>query len=72
MVSINPHDELRQWLDRTGRRHTQVAIALGISKAHLSNLQSGLRQPSLPLAKRIAELTGIPVSSWGATTKAAV
>jgi transcriptional regulator with XRE-family HTH domain len=53
---------LAQWFERSG--HTQRAIAerLGVTEAHLSRLISGERQPSLPLAVKISELTGVPAS----------
>jgi transcriptional regulator with XRE-family HTH domain len=39
---------------------TELAARLGISEGHLSHLIAGNRQPSLTLAVRISELTGIP------------
>lgn len=36
---------------------------LGISKGHLCDIISRKRQPSLPLAVKISEATGVPVAS---------
>jgi transcriptional regulator with XRE-family HTH domain len=60
-------DELRAWMERTGRSYDEVAETLGISKSYISNLLTGGRTPSLALAIRIAAVTGVPVSLWAAT-----
>ena len=55
---------LAEFFDRPGAP-TQVSLAqeLGISEGHMSRIISGQAQPSLPLAVRIADLSGVPVES---------
>jgi transcriptional regulator with XRE-family HTH domain len=60
-------DELRAWMERTGRSYEDVADALDISTSYISNLLTGGRTPSLVLAARIQKIAGIPASSWVVT-----
>lgn len=60
----NPHDALRAWMERTKHSTLDMAVLLQISQPHLSHLMTGGRTPSLALAVRIAQLTGIPAESW--------
>lgn len=69
MVNL-PHARLRAWITRSRRSTTEVAAGLGISAAALSHLCLGTRRPSLGLAVRIHELTGIPAKAWVSTTNA--
>lgn len=46
-----------------GVRQVDLAPQFGITQAHLSRILTGTRVPSLELAVRIANLTGIPVAS---------
>jgi transcriptional regulator with XRE-family HTH domain len=48
------------------KKHTQQWLAgqLGISKSHMSQILSGQRRPSLTLALRLEELTGVPVRDF--------
>jgi plasmid maintenance system antidote protein VapI len=64
MALKNAHDELRDWISRSGRDTAYVASALQITTPHVTHLVKGSRTPSLRLAVRIAALTGIPVSDW--------
>lgn len=57
-------DQLRQWMERNGRDYPATAEALGVTRAHISHLLTGGRTPSLTLALRVAEVTGIPVAAW--------
>lgn len=41
----------------------EVADTLGITQGYLSLIVSGDRQPSLDLAVRISDLTGVPVDT---------
>ena len=54
---------MRIWIYdvRRAKRLTQadVANACGISKAALSNIESGKRRPSVPLAKKLAAVLGV-------------
>lgn len=51
-------------MQRTNRDIANVADALGVTTSHVSYLARGLRTPSLELAIKIADLTGIPVTAW--------
>ncbi len=68
----NAGDELRAWMERSGRSYEDVADTLGISTSYISNLLTGGRTPSLALATRIAHLTGIQPTSWAKPSKDAV
>jgi len=57
-------DEMRAWMERSGRSYEDVADVLGISTSYISNLLTGGRTPSLALATKIAALTGIPATAW--------
>lgn len=48
------------------KKHTQewLAAQLGISKSHMSMILSGQRRPSLTLALKLEELTGVPVREF--------
>lgn len=41
----------------------ELSDRLGISEGHLSHLINGNRQPSLDLALKIHDLTGVPIKS---------
>jgi len=53
---------LAQWFERSGYTQREIAARLEITEQHMSHLVSGSRTPSLALALRISELTGIPVA----------
>ena len=53
---------LARWFTRVAYTQTAVAHELGISDSYMTLLIAGARRPSLPLAIRISELTGLPVS----------
>lgn len=57
---------LRDWLSRRGMRHKEFADRLGLSAGYLSDLISGAKKPSLPLALRIDQETGglVGPGSW--------
>lgn len=56
-VKIHP---LRDWLQTHGRTQQWLADELGISLQAVNGYVTGYRQPSLTLAAKIEELTGIP------------
>lgn len=47
----------------SGWRHADLAKALGVHYSYISLLLAGKREPSLPLVKKIAEVTQIPVET---------
>lgn len=55
---------VRAKLKRQRKSQNQLAIELGISKAHLSAILSGKRRPSLTVATRIEAATGIDATDF--------
>jgi transcriptional regulator with XRE-family HTH domain len=60
---------VREFLARTDRTQASFAEELGISEAHLSQVLTGSRSPSLQLAVKIANLSGIRVEEFCATDR---
>ena len=63
MDTNRSYRSLRDWLKRT--RTSQVALAqvVGVSTPHLSNILHGKRRPSLTLALRLQQATGVAVEN---------
>jgi transcriptional regulator with XRE-family HTH domain len=61
---------LADYLEQTGKTQAFLADKLGITRAYVSYLVSGDRQPSLDLALRIEALTGVALSSLVSEVKA--
>ena len=57
-------DQLRGWIDRNGFDQRKAAVELAITEAYLSQLLSGDRCPSLTMAVKFEQETGIPTESW--------
>ena len=57
-------EQLISWLDRQGLNQTEFAAMLRISKPVMCHYVRGRRRPTLPIAVRIYDITGIPVASW--------
>ena len=45
----------------------ELAAQLGIVNSHISQIETGDRMPSLPLAIKLSKLTGIPVEDFERT-----
>ena len=58
--------QLRAHLQRERSSQSALAAELGIGSAHLSDILSGRRRPSLDLAVRIEIVAGIPPKQWAA------
>lgn len=58
---------LRQLRESRGMRREELAAQLGISLTTVVNLETGRHEPRIGLAKKIAELFGVPLDSldWG-------
>jgi transcriptional regulator with XRE-family HTH domain len=56
-----PFATLREFFDQTGVRQSDIAADLKISEAHMSNIVSGKRRPSVELAMRMSALTNVPI-----------
>ena len=62
--TITTKTKLRAFLDDRMVRYTSVARALGISASHLHHLMEGERPLTPDLANRLAELFGVPASTF--------
>jgi plasmid maintenance system antidote protein VapI len=55
---------LAEWFAAdSDRTHDALAQQVGVSRAYISMLVAGRREPSLSVALTIADLTGVPVHS---------
>lgn len=61
---MSGREQLRAWLVRSAMQDKELAQLLGISRAYLSQLLSGVRRPGLDIAESINTLTGVPMASW--------
>lgn len=55
---------LREWRKREGLKQSGAAARLGIKIPTLSRFETGKRTPSLSMAVRLSEQTGIPVDRF--------
>ncbi len=63
-IVTRKHQRIRAQLKRQKHSQKWLATRLGISPSYVSMLISGQRQPSLALALRLSEETGVPVSDF--------
>lgn len=54
---------LADFFKQTERTQESLAAELGVTRAYVSMLAAGQRQPALHLALRIEALTGVPVEA---------
>lgn len=54
---------LQAYFEETGLAQHTIAKRAGITQAHMSNILSGERTPSLPLALKLAKIANVPVES---------
>jgi len=57
-------EQLISWLERTRHNQSELAEILRISRPVLSKFVKGHRRPTLELAVKIQDTTGVPVESW--------
>jgi transcriptional regulator with XRE-family HTH domain len=62
-------DSLREYLDRTNTIQAELSEMAGITQAHLSQILSGRRRPSIQLLFKLAKLTGVPVEAIEALSR---
>jgi transcriptional regulator with XRE-family HTH domain len=55
---------LREWMKRAHLNGRDTAWLLQIDYTHLSHILHGRKFPSLTVADRIYEVTGVPIASW--------
>ena len=53
---------LRSLREGSGLTQDQVAVAVGITQASLSNYERGRRAPSLPVAMALADVLGVSLA----------
>lgn len=59
-------EKLQQFLTSSGTRQSALAAKLQITRGYMSELASGRKLPSLPLAAEIEKVTegAVPVGCW--------
>lgn len=62
-MQTRTYPDLRTYLKGTRTRQVDLAAQLGITQAYMSKIKDGISEPPLPLALKIADLTGIPLES---------
>lgn len=60
---------LKAYLLKRGQTQRAMALQLGITDAHMSDIIHGKETPGLALAVRIEDATGIPTRTWVAVQK---
>jgi transcriptional regulator with XRE-family HTH domain len=63
-VKASSQQRLRAWLKAARRTQRSLAEELGVSPPYIAMLIAGERTPSLPVAKRLQEITGIPATQF--------
>lgn len=57
--------DLAQWLDKNQDWTDQkLADAVGVSRPYITRIKLGERQPSLPVAARLAKATKLPMAAF--------
>lgn len=62
-IVTKKYRSLAEYLDKTETTHDALAVRLGVTRAYVTMLAGGRRQPSLPMALRIERETGVPAAS---------
>ena len=52
---------IRAIRERGGQRQLDLASGAGIDRAYLAHIEAGRRQPSAPVARRLAEALKVPL-----------
>ena len=63
MRTKQSYRSLRDWLKATRTPQTDLARMVGVSTPHLSNILHGRRLPSVTVALRLQEATGVAVEN---------
>ena len=59
MLKVESKNRIREFRKRRGLRQTDLARLVGIFQSELSEIERGLRKPSVYLAKKIAKALGV-------------
>lgn len=60
---------LKEWREQNGMSQGALAEKVDVWASHISQIEGGLRVPSLGLASRLSEITGIPIEKFVARPK---
>lgn len=52
----------KEYREKIGMTQTEAAVRAGISRAHLSVIESGKGNPSMNTMQKLAEVYGVPVA----------
>jgi transcriptional regulator with XRE-family HTH domain len=63
-------EQLLRWRKKARLTQTEAATSLGIQLSHYQKLEYETAGPSLRLAGKIQEVTGVPVANWISSPKA--
>jgi transcriptional regulator with XRE-family HTH domain len=63
-VKSTSRQRLRAWLKAARRTQRSLADELGVTPPYVAMLIAGDRTPSLYVAKRLQEITGIPATEF--------
>jgi transcriptional regulator with XRE-family HTH domain len=55
---------LTDWMKREGVSSDKLAEKVGVSGPFIRRIRSGERQPSLHVAQRLIEITGLPIETF--------
>lgn len=55
---------LDEWMAREKRSDAWLAHEVGVSRPFITRIRAGTRQPSLPVAVKLAEKTKLPISTF--------
>jgi transcriptional regulator with XRE-family HTH domain len=53
-----------EWKRTSGLAMRDIAMKIGCTEASLRGWASGRRVPTIGVARRIQDLTGIPIAAW--------
>jgi transcriptional regulator with XRE-family HTH domain len=67
-MSPRTTQSLRQWLTRTRTTQSGLAEQLGVVPSYVSMILSRQREPSLAVAVRLSQLTGIAIRTFVLST----
>lgn len=55
---------LDQWMDDNKWSDARLAEAVGVSRPFITRIRQGKRQPSLPVAAKLAKVTALPLQAF--------
>ena len=61
---IAPNSALAEWMKANKVTDADLATRIGKSRPFVTRIRAGDRQPSLPVAPKLAEITKLPVAAF--------